>query len=157
MDFKIYEEELKEILGRYPDKKAALLPILRTIQQKVGSISTEAERYVAGFLGVDVSRVHEVVTFYSWFRETPAGKYLILVCESICCSLMGSEKILEHLKDRLQIGVGETTADGLFTLETVECLAQCERAPSLMINDEIHAPVTIEEIDRILTEKSKIS
>ncbi len=154
MDFTITEEELKQLLSCYPRKEAALLPVLRMMQEKAGYISPEAEKYVAELLGVHPVRVHEVVTFYSRLRENPAGKYLILVCESICCSILGSEEILDHIKDRLKIETGETTPDKLFTLETIECLAQCERSPAVMINDEVFAPVTLEEIDRILSEKS---
>jgi NADH-quinone oxidoreductase subunit E len=154
MDFVITEEELNQILSCYPRKEAALLPVLRRIQKKAGYISPEAERYAAELLGVHPNRVHEVVTFYSRLREKPAGKYLILVCESVCCSLLGSEEILNHLKNRLKIETGETTPDKLFTLETIECLAQCERSPAMMINDEVFAPVTLDEIDRILSEKS---
>jgi NADH-quinone oxidoreductase subunit E len=149
------EKELKTILARYPNKKAALLPILRVIQKKVGYISTEVERYVAQVLDMHLTRVHEVVTFYSWLREKPAGKNLILVCESISCSLQGAEEIVEHLQKTLGINVGETTADNLFTLETVDCLSQCEHSPSIMVNDEIVAPATVEEIDRRIADISK--
>ena len=152
MDFELSENAVNSIFARYPDKKAALLPILRVIQRKVGHIAPEAERYVAGLVGVEASRVHEVVTFYSWFREKPAGKHLILVCQSISCSLQGAEEILEHLKKTLGIEVGETTTDKLFTLETVECLAHCDVSPSVMINEKVYAPVTLDEIDRILGE-----
>jgi len=155
MNYTLPEEEINKILSRYPKKEAALLPLLRRIQEKAGHIDGEAERYAAKVLGIHASRVHEVVTFYSWFREKPAGKHLILVCESICCSLLGSEEVLNHIKDRLGIDVGETTPDKLFTLETVECLAHCEKAPSMMVDDEVVAPATPAEIDRILMEKGK--
>ncbi len=155
MNFKLTEKEVTRILARYPNKEAALLPILRIIQREAGHISPEAEKDVADLLGVRPARVHEVVTFYSRFREKPAGRYLILVCESVCCSLLGAGEILEHLKRRLMIDVGETTPDRLFTLETVECLAQCEQAPAVMINDEVIAPATVDTLDRILEEKSR--
>ncbi len=153
MNFKLSEEEVEQILSRYPNKRAAILPLLRRIQKKVGHIPPEAERYAAGLLSLNRSQVHEVVTFYSWFREKPAGKHLIVVCESICCSLLGSEEVLKHLKDRLKIDVGETTSDKRFTLETVECLAQCDNAPAIMVDDEVYASVTPDVIDRILSER----
>ncbi|OIP63607.1 MAG: hypothetical protein CO150_02530 [Nitrospirae bacterium CG_4_9_14_3_um_filter_53_35] len=155
MEYKLPEKEIDSIFSRYPDKKAALLPILRVIQTKAGYISPDAEKYAAELIGVQPARVHEVVTFYSWFLEAPGGKNLILICESISCSLLGSEEILGHLKKTLGIDVGETTPDKLFTLGTVECLAHCDASPSVMINDEILAPATIEEIDRIIEGKRR--
>lgn len=153
MEYKLSEEVINSIFARYPDRKAALLPILRVIQAKAGYISPEAEKYAADLIGVQPARVHEAVTFYSRFREKPEGRNLILVCDSISCSLLGSGEILDHLKKILGIDVGETTPDKLFTLGTVECLAHCDLSPSVMINDEILAPATIEEIDRVIGEK----
>ncbi len=152
MNFHLTEEEITQILARYPHPSAALLPLLRLVQGRIGYIPPEAERYAAETLGLEPVRVHEVVTFYSAFREKPSGKYLILVCESISCSLSGGEGILDFLKKHLAIDVGETTQDKRFTLETTECLAQCERSPTVMINGEIHAPATPEELERILAE-----
>jgi NADH-quinone oxidoreductase subunit E len=149
------KKEVNKIVSCYPNKEAALMPVLRAIQMKEGYISKEAEHYAAAILELHPSRVREVVAFYSMFREKPEGKHLILVCESISCALLGSETILEHLKKRLAIGVGETTADKCFTLETAECLACCDQAPSVMINDELFGPVTPEQLDGILEEKRK--
>ncbi len=151
----LQKKEVNKLLSRYPNKEAALMPVLRAIQIKEGYISKEAEQYAAQILDLHPSRVREVVAFYSMFREQPEGKHLILVCESISCALLGSETILEHVKKRLGIGIGETTADKLFTLETAECLACCDQAPSVMINDELYGPVTPEELDRILEDKRK--
>jgi len=152
MNFSLTEEEIRQILARYPHPSAALLPLLRLIQGRIGYIPPEAEQYAAETLGVDPVRVHEVVTFYSAFRDKPAGKYLVLVCESISCSLSGGEGVLEFLKRHLGIDVEETTPDNRFTLETTECLAQCERSPTVMINGEIHAPATPEKLAKILSE-----
>lgn len=152
MNFHLTEEEITQILARYPNKSAALLPLLRLIQGRIGYIPPEAEQYAAVTLGIDPVHVHEVVTFYSAFREKPSGKHLILVCESISCSLSGGDEILGFLERHLNIKVGETTPDKRFTLETTECLAQCERSPTVMINGEIHAPATPAELERILAE-----
>jgi len=152
MNFHLTEEEITQILARYPNRSAALLPFLRLIQGRIGYIPPEAEQYAAVTLGIEPVRVHEVVSFYHAFREKPAGKYLILVCESISCALCGGEGILDFLKRYLGIDIGETTQDRRFTLETTECLAQCERSPTVMINGEVHAPATPEELERILTE-----
>jgi len=152
MNFQLSEEEISRILARYPHPSAALLPMLRLIQGRVGYLPPEAEAYAARTLGVDPVRVHEVVTFYGAFREKPAGRHLVLVCESISCTLSGGEGILDFLKQHLGIGVGETTDDRRFTLETTECLAQCDRSPTVMIDGEIHAPATAEALEKILTE-----
>lgn len=147
------DKEVSEILSRYPDKRAGLLPVLERIQARAGYVSEEAAQYAAGLVGVHKSLVHEVVSFYTMLHDRPVGRYLISLCDSICCALVGSEPLLDHVKEVLGIDVGETTPDGLFTLETVECLAQCEKAPAVMINEEVFGPVTPEEMDRILQEK----
>lgn len=151
--FKLDEAEVSEILSRYPDRRAALLPVLERIQARAGYVSEEAAQYAAGLVGVHRSLVHEVVSFYTMLHDQPVGRYLISLCDSVCCSLVGSEPLLDHVKEVLGIDAGETTADGLFTLETVECLAQCEKAPAVMINQEVFGPVTPEEMERILKEK----
>ncbi|MDX1763768.1 MAG: NADH-quinone oxidoreductase subunit NuoE [bacterium] len=151
--FILDDEEVSQLLSRYPDKRAALLPLLQQIQARAGYVSEEAAQYAAGLLGVHRSLVHEVVSFYTMLHDRPVGRYLIYLCDSICCALVGSEPLLDHVKKVLGIEVGETTADGLFTLETVECLAQCEKAPAVMINEEVFGPVTPEEMERILKEK----
>jgi NADH-quinone oxidoreductase E subunit len=155
MEHELEGKEIKAILGRYPSRQAALLPILRRIQARVGYISREAEAYAADLLEIHPSHIREVVAFYSRLRETPPGRYEILVCDSVCCALVGAEELIDHLKKRLQIEVGETTPDKLFTLEAVECLAQCEQAPAVIINDEVYGKVTPDEMDRILEEKRR--
>lgn len=147
------DDELSEILSRYPDKRAALLPVLQRIQARAGYVSKEAVEYAAQLVAVHRSLVQEVVSFYTMLHDRPVGRYVIYLCDSVCCALMGSESLLARTKDLLAIDAGETTPDGLFTLETVECLAQCEKAPAVMINDEVFGPVTPEDMDRILKEK----
>ncbi len=141
---------MEAVLGRYPDREAALLPILHIIQRDQGYVSPDAEKWAAARLGIHPVRVREVLSFYTLFRRTPAGKFVIQVCRNVSCSLAGSADLVEYLAARLGIRPGQTSTDGLFTLLTVECLGNCDHAPCLMINDEDHGPVTKERIDEIL-------
>jgi NADH-quinone oxidoreductase subunit E len=138
------------LAGRYPRKQAALLPILRVVQDAQGSITPEAERDVAEILDIKPIQVREAVTFYSMLRRAPIGRYHLQVCDNISCGLRGSGGVLAQLGRRLGIRPGQTTADGRFTLTTVECLGNCENAPCLMINYEYHGNVDPAAVDKIL-------
>jgi NADH-quinone oxidoreductase E subunit len=105
---------------------------------------------VAQVLGLKPMKVREVVTFYTMFLRRPVGKYHLQVCSNLSCSLLGAGPLLDYLQQKLGVGVGETTADGRFTLSTVECLGACEQAPSLMINFDYYGQLDREKIDRIL-------
>ena len=107
---------------------------------------------MADLLAVPQARVYEVATFYSMFRRGPAGKHLIQVCRSVSCSLVGAEQIIDHLKKRLGIGLEETTADKRFTLSSVECLGACDKAPAMLIDDELYGNLTIPKVSQILDE-----
>ena len=153
MSFTLSAESLKrveELVRRYPKKEAALLPVLHIVQREKGYISPDAERWVAAKLGIPSLQVREVLSFYTLLRRKPAGKYVIQVCRNISCFLAGSEDIVKYLEARLGIRAGETTGDGKYTLETVECLGNCDHAPCLMINDDDYGPVTREAVDGIL-------
>jgi NADH-quinone oxidoreductase subunit E len=153
MSFSLSAESLKrveELVRRYPKKEAALLPVLHIVQREKGFISPDAERWVAAKLGIPPLQVREVLSFYTLLRREPAGKYVIQVCRNISCFLAGSEDIVKYLEARLGVRAGETTADGKYTLETVECLGNCDHAPCLMINDDDYGPVTREAVDGIL-------
>jgi NADH-quinone oxidoreductase subunit E len=153
MSFTLSAESLKrveELVRRYPKKEAALLPVLHIVQREKGFISPDAERWVALKLGIPPLQVREVLSFYTLLRRKPAGKYIIQVCRNISCFLAGSEDIVKYLEARLGIRAGETTADRKYTLETVECLGNCDHAPCLMINDDDYGPVTREAVDGIL-------
>jgi NADH-quinone oxidoreductase E subunit len=126
------------------------LPVLHLVQREVGCISAEEERFVAQVLGLRPMKVREVVTFYTMFLRRPVGKYHLQVCSNLSCSLLGAGPLLDYLQQKLGVRVGETTADGRFTLSTVECLGACEQAPSLMINFDYHGQLDGEKIDRIL-------
>ena len=143
-------KKIEEILAHYPHKEAAILPILHLTQQEFGSISEEAERLVAGILGIKPINVREVVSFYTMLNRKPVGKYKIQVCSNLSCTLMGAEKLIDYLTEKLGIRPGETTSDKKFTLTTVECLGACEQAPSMMVNFKYYGDLDRKKIDEIL-------
>jgi NADH-quinone oxidoreductase E subunit len=144
------KKKIEEILAHYPKKEAAILPILHLTQQEFGAITVEAEKRVAQLLGIKPIRVREVVTFYTMLKRQPQGRYLVQVCSNLSCSLLGSERLLNTLKRKLGINVGETTPDKKFTLATVECLGACDQAPCMMINLDYHTGLSEDKIDEIL-------
>jgi NADH-quinone oxidoreductase E subunit len=144
------KKRIEEIVARYPQKEAAILPVLHIIQQEFGSISAEEEKLAAGILGVKPVRVRELVTFYTMFHRKALGKYHIQVCSNLSCSLLGAGNLVDYLAEKLGIEPGETTPDKKFTLSRVECLGACERAPCMMINFNYYGDITPEKVDEIL-------
>jgi NADH-quinone oxidoreductase E subunit len=144
--------QAEAMMSRYEYKKAAMLPLLHLVQDHLGYITTAGEEWVAAHVGLSLAHVQEVVSFYTLYRRTPAGKYRIQVCANISCWLRGCDKIVKHLEDKLAIAVGETTPDGKFSLSTVECLCACEVAPMLQLNDDYIGNLTPEGIDHMLEE-----
>jgi NADH-quinone oxidoreductase subunit E len=149
---KRFDQEMSELLPRYPPdrKQAAMLPALHLMQEMLGYLTTEAMLKVAQKLEVSPEKVAEVATFYSMLRLNPVGKYHIDVCTNLSCSLRGAEHVLERVESQLGIGLGETTADGRFSLREVECLASCGTAPCLQINGEFFENLTPSSLDQIL-------
>ncbi len=143
-------DEVRAIAARYPRREAALLPVLRLLQRISGALGRAEEEMAAELLGLEPVRVREAVTFYSLFRQKPAGRHLIRVCVNLSCSMAGAERSLTSLQAKLGIGPGETTPDGTFTLFTVECLGNCDQAPCLMVDDDDYGRVREDEFDRIL-------
>jgi NADH-quinone oxidoreductase subunit E len=143
-------DEIRAIAARYPRREAALLPVLRVLQKASGTIALNEERTAAEVLGLNPVRVREAVSFYTLFLTGRAGEHVIRLCVSLSCSISGSGVLLEHLSERLGVSPGKTTSDGKFTLQTVECLGNCDRAPCLMIDDEDHERVTLTKLDEIL-------
>ncbi|MBI4607425.1 MAG: NADH-quinone oxidoreductase subunit NuoE [Candidatus Rokubacteria bacterium] len=142
--------EVRRLQTLYPDKRAALLPVLCLAQEAFGYISLEVEEYVASLFGLAPAHVHEVVTFYTLFFTTPKGRHVISVCHNLTCHLLGAPRLLAHLKEKLGVDVGETTDDGRVTLLAVECLCACEMAPMMQVDDRYEGNLTAEKIDRIL-------
>lgn len=145
-----FEKKVDELVSRYPEPRAALLMILWEVQERAGWIDIEAEKWVAGRLGISSSYVHGVVTFYTMFKPKPTGKYHIQLCTTLSCMLRGSDMLLDHLENKLGIKAGETTPDGRFSLIRVECLGSCGTAPMFQLNDDYHENLTPEKVDEIL-------
>lgn len=148
------EKQIEEILKRYPEgrQKSALLPILHLVQAREGWLKTEAMDEVAALLGIQPIEVYEVASFYTMFHIQPVGKYVLEVCRTGPCCLVGAEKMIQYLQNKLDIQMGETTRDGMFTLKTVECLASCGTGPVMQIGPEYlyHENLTEEKIDQII-------
>jgi NADH-quinone oxidoreductase subunit E len=141
---------VRRLQGLYPDKRAALLPVLHMAQDAFGWISHEVEVYVAGLFDLPPAHVHEVVTFYTLYFRTPRGRHVVAVCHNLSCHLAGAPEILGHLRARLGIEAGETTGDGRVTLQAVECLCACEHAPMMQVDDRYEMDLTPDKVDRIL-------
>lgn len=151
-------EEVKQVTGRYPEgrQKSALLPLLHMAQDKNnGWLSTEAMDYVASLLNIAPIEVYEVATFYSMYNLKPVGKYIFEVCQTGPCMINGSDDIVDYIKQKLNIGIGQTTADGLFTLKVVECLGACGYAPMMQLGKTYREHLTKEKIDAIVEEGRK--
>src|SRR5919206_3244937 len=152
------EEKLKkvdEIIARYPKgkQKSALIPVLHLAQEEFGGwLSAETMDYVAELLQIKPIEVYEVATFYSMYNLKPVGKYLFEVCQTGPCMLRGSDEIIEYIKQKLGIKVGETTPDGLFTLKAVECLGACGYAPMMQLGKHYKEHLTPERVDAIIDE-----
>lgn len=148
----------QEIITHYPEgrQKSALLPLLHLAQEQAGWMPTEAMDYVAGLLDLQPIEVYEVATFYTMFHVEPVGKHVIEICRTGPCCLLGYEGIRDHLCQRLGIDVGGTSADGLFTLKEVECLAACGMGPVMQIREKYHMHLTPEKIDQILDEYRRL-
>ncbi len=144
--------EIQQLKARYPHPNSALLPALALAQKEAGWLSPEALEEVADVMGLSPAHVGSVASFYTMFNRRPVGKYLVQVCTNISCSLLGAEHIVEHLKRRLGIEVGQTTTDGMFTLLEVECLGSCGTAPMMQVNDVYYENLTEERVDQILEE-----
>jgi NADH-quinone oxidoreductase E subunit len=144
------EAKVGRVVARYPEAKAALLPVLWLVQRTRGWVDLESEAWVAERLGLSPAHVHGVVTFYTMYKRRPMGRHHIQVCTTLSCMLRGSDDLVTHLTRRLGIKPGETTPDGRFSLVKVECLGSCGTAPMLQLNDDYHENLTIESLDRLL-------
>jgi len=130
-----------------------LIPLLHLAQQEFGGwLSAETMDYVASLLSIEPIEVYEVATFYSMFNLQPVGKHVFEVCQTGPCMLNGSDQIIDYIKQRLNIGVGETTADGMFTLKTVECLGACGYAPMMQLGMHYREHLTKTKVDEIIEE-----
>lgn len=148
-------KEVQQIIERYPKgkQKSAVIPVLHLAQEEFGGwLSSETMDYVASLLSIEPIEVYEVATFYSMYNLKPVGKYMFEVCQTGPCMLNGSDDIVKYIYDKLGIKPGETTADGLFTLKTVECLGACGYAPMMQLGKHYREHLTKEKIDAIVDE-----
>ena len=143
----------QEIISRYPEgkQKSALIPLLHLAQVEFnGWLSPEAMIYVASLLDIQPIEAFEVASFYSMFNLKPVGRCVIEVCRTSSCWLMGAEDVVRHIETKLGIRSGQTTADGQFTLKTVECLGACGYAPMMQVGDAFHEFLTLEKVDALM-------
>lgn len=151
------KQQIDHWIKKYPkeQKQSAVLPALHIVQDENGGwLSEPLMRAVAEYLGMPDVAVYEVATFYNMYDLKPVGRHKILVCTNISCMLSGCEKIVDHLKKKLNVEFGETTEDGRFTLKEVECMAACTTAPMVQIDKDYHESLTTEKLDQILEKYS---
>ncbi len=144
------ESIANEIITRYPLAKSALIPLLHLAQEQDGWVSNDAMRHISELTNTTPAEVMGTASFYEMFKFHPVGKYVINICSNIACQLLGAETLLEHAEAKLGVKVGGTTADGLFTLEDVECIAACTEAPALQVNYRYRLRVTVEDFDQLI-------
>lgn len=142
--------ELKEILEKYEKDKSNLIQILNQVQEKYGYISQDAQKEISEYLDISMAEVYGVITFYSRFTLKPKGKYNIAVCLGTACFVKGSEKVLDKVKEILKIDVGQTTDDGLFSIEATRCVGACGLAPVFTVNDEVYGKATPEMVESVI-------
>ncbi|MBN1866946.1 NADH-quinone oxidoreductase subunit NuoE [Candidatus Sumerlaeota bacterium] len=142
--------EIEEHLAALPVRRSGCIDALNVVQRHRRWVSDESVRDIAAFLGMTPDEVDSVATFYSLIFRRPVGRHAILLCDSASCWIMGQENLLDLLEKRLGIGLGQTTEDDRFTLLSVACLGACDRAPALMIDDDLYGPVGAETLDGIL-------
>ena len=140
----------REIISRYPKQKSALIPLVHLSQEQNGYVTDEAMRHIAELIDVTPAEVYGTASFYEMFRFEPTGKYLINMCGTISCALMGGHSLMHHAEEVLGIKAGSTTDDGLFTLQHAECQAACTEAPTLQVNYRHRYRVTFESFDQLI-------
>ena len=146
---------MEEILAAYTKQKENLIPILNDVQVKYGYIPEIAQRKISEYLAIPMAEIYGDITFYSRFTLKPKGKYVISVCMGTACFVKGSEKIMQRLKDRLKIQEGETTKDGMFSIDSTRCLGACGIAPVFTVNGEVYGRATIKKLDEVLDKLEK--
>jgi len=149
-------EELTSIdalKAKYPDPKAAIMPVLWMAHKKWGWLSEDVMRYVGDVMNLPYSHVLGVASFYTMYFKKPMGKHHVQVCTNVSCMLRGGEAIYKHVKERLGIGHNETTGDGTFSLEEVECMGACGGAPMVAINEDFFENATIAQVDQLLAQR----
>jgi NADH-quinone oxidoreductase subunit E len=142
--------KIDEIVARYPTKKAAVMPVLWLAQETFDWLDLDVMRLVGKTLELPPSHVHAVASFYTMFKKQPTGRYVIDVCHTLSCALVGADRIVAHLEKVLEVDAHGNSRDGLFTLHRVECLASCGSAPMMQVNDHFYEFLTPERVDEIV-------
>ena len=145
-------KQIEEIIERYQDEKTPLMMILSDIQHEFGYIPLEVQELISEKTGIPVSDIYGVVTFYSFFSLTPKGKYVVGVCLGTACYVKGSQQVLDKFAELLNIKAGETSEDGLFTLDALRCIGACGIAPALTINGKVYPKVAVADVAKIVEE-----
>jgi NADH-quinone oxidoreductase subunit E len=143
-------QEIEAELPHYPNKQAVCIDAMKIVQRHRGWVSDESIRDIADFLGISADDLDGVATFYNLIYRKPVGRHVILLCNSVSCWIMGYERLRERLCQRLQIQLGETTADGRFTLLPIVCLGTCDHAPALMIDNHLHRDLSPDSAEQLL-------
>ena len=146
------EAKIREICKRYAGEPTPLMMILSDVQKEYGYIPLEVQEIVSAETGVSVAEIYGVVTFYSFFSLQPKGKYIIGCCLGTACYVKGAQQVIDKFSELLKIGVGETTEDGLFTIDALRCIGACALAPAVTINGKIYPRVTVKDVEKIIAE-----
>ena len=146
------ERQIREICKRYQDEKTPLMMILSDIQNEYGYIPLEVQQIVSQKTGISVAEIYGVVTFYSFFSLEPKGKYVIGCCLGTACYVKGAQQIIDKFSEILGIGPGQTTADGMFTIDALRCIGACGIAPAVTINGKVYPKVTVTQVPKIVDE-----
>ena len=149
-------EQLDKVIQQWKDEPGGLLPIMQNAQEIFGCVDEEVQHYISGKVGVPVTTIYGVATFYSQFTLQPKEKYAIGLCLGTACYVRGSQLVMDELVKQLGVEPGHTTADGLFTLDATRCIGCCGLAPAMMINDDVYGKVTPEEVPGILNKYRQI-
>ena len=144
----------REIIGRYPKARSATIPLLHLAQEQDGYVTNEAMSHIGELVGASSAEVFGTASFYEMFKFEPVGKYLINICGTMSCALLGAEELMHHAEERLGIKMGSTTADGKITLERAECQAACTETPCLQVNYRYRYRVTPDQLDSLIDDLS---
>lgn len=144
------EAKLKEVIARHKDERGATIPVLHEAQEIYGYLPIEVQEIISEGLGVPLAEIYGIVTFYTQFSLNPKGEYQIGVCLGTACYVKGSGDILEKIKEKLGIDVGQCTPDGKFSLDATRCIGACGLAPVMTVNDDVHGRLTVDDVDDIL-------
>ena len=147
--------QIKEICARYKDEKTPLMMILSDIQNEYGYIPLEVQEIVSKETGISVAEIYGVVTFYSFFSLTPKGKYIVGCCLGTACYVKGAQNVIDKFSEILKIQPGETTEDGLFTLDALRCIGACGIAPAVSISGKVYPKMSVDQVPKVIEELKK--